>query len=489
MEKVPKKKKRKGMKKSTVLLLILGAALCCCAGLFFLNRPVSVDDLPQTHPNAVLLERAAEEITALGISPREGEKYPLIRGENNAFFLLGQEDIPLRSDVIDEMLRALSGLEASHTVLDTLETPADIAHYGLSPALVEITVTYSDGEKKKLRIGDEAPTEETEYYCMLEGDSRIYTVLSAFCEPFFHEMAYMRDFEQPSLKASLLDRIDISGDITLGMYYTPSGWQMDAPYSYPVSVAQSEALLKRIEGMAFEACLGSAKDVDLAELGLQQPSLRIILAQAPTLISGENILGESVSWEEAEKKYTLLIGNETGKSGVYLMWEGMVYKASNFLLGFWKELNAEQLLLRTPVNFLTNNLNALTFRYENYQADYEILLVESIAENNEIATDEYGEILYEVAVKRKGNGEYLDAETFLKWYTDLAALNPAGKLPDGWKISQEEMKIGEIILQNDHLTRCISFYPYDALHLAMAVDGEAIYYIEKSWVDTVLTLP
>ena len=489
MEKVAKKKKRKSIKKKTVLLLIFLAVLCCCAGIFFLNRPVSVDDLPGISPTPILLERDWAEIVALGIAPREEKSYPLVRNDAGEFFLPGQEEISLRSDVVEEMLNALNGLEASHTVLDTQEAAVDLSHYGLSPARVEITITYADGEKKKLMLGDEAPTEETEYYCMLEGDSSIYTLLSAFCEPFFHEMAYMRYFEQPNLDASLLDRIDISGEMTLGMYYTPSGWQIDAPISYPVSTVQSDALLKRIEGMAFEACLGDAKDVDLQELGLATPVLKVILTQAPTLISGENVLGEAVSWEEGEKQYTLLIGNETGTSGVYLIWEGMVYKASNFLLGFWKDLRADDLLLRTPINFLTNALNHVSFQYQENNAEYDVFLVESITENNQIATDEYGQILYDVAVKRKGESAYLDAEIFLNWYTMLAQMAPAGKLPKEWKMPAEEMKAGEIILQNDHLTRVISLYPYDALHFAMAVDGVAVYYIEKSWLDTVLPLP
>ena len=183
------------------------------------------------------------------------------------------------------------------------------------------------------------------------------------------------------------------------------------------------------------------------------------------------------------------MGNETGKSGVYLIWEGMVYKASNFLLGFWKELSAEQLLLRTPVNFLTNQLSNLSFCYQGNEAQYEIFLVESITENNQIATDEYGQTLYDVAIKRKGESDPLEAEIFLQWYMLLAKLAPAGNLPVSWELPPQEMKVGEIILQNDHITRVIAFYPYDALHLAMAVDGEAVYYIEKSWMDSVLPLP
>ena len=487
MEKVPKKKARKGIKKGAALGLLLAAVLGCCAGIFWLNRPIDPVDLPQVTPATILLSRDGGEITALAIAPRDGKAYPMTQGADGNFYLLGKTDIPLRSDVISEMLYALTDLEAAHTVMDTQD--ADLSHFGLNPAQVEITITYSDGEKKKLLIGDQAPAEEEEYYCMLEGDSNLYTLLAPFCDPFFHDVEYMRAFEQPQLDASLLDRIDISGNLTLGLQYTPAGWYLDAPVNYPVSTLQSEALLARIEAMAFEACLGSSQEVDLKELGLMQPALKIIFTQAPTRISGVTVTGETVSWEEAEKRYTLLIGHETGKSGVYLMWEGMVYKASNFLLGFWKELTMEQLLLRTPVNFLTHQLSSVSFRYRNHQAQYQVFLVESITENNEIATDEYGQILYDVAVKKAGEADYMDAEAFLNWYTLLAGLSPAGMLPAEWEKPIGIQAEGEIILKNDHLTRAISFYPYDALHYAMEIDGTAVYYMEKSWLETVLPLP
>ena len=43
-----------------------------------------------------------------------------------------------------------------------------------------------------------------------------------------------------------------------------------------------------------------------------------------------------------------------------------------------------------------------------------------------------------------------------------------------------------ITLVNSHLTRTIDFYPFDALHDAMAVDGMALFYIQKDRVDRIL---
>ncbi|MBE5781885.1 MAG: DUF4340 domain-containing protein [Clostridiales bacterium] len=482
MEKVSKKKAKKGLGKGVLFSLLLLLAALGGAGAYFFSRPVLPE--PTLLPDIILLDAARDEITALAISSPDGINYPLIRGTDGNFTLLGQEDTPLRSDVVEEMLKALSHLEAEDAILNTDNEIADLSHFGLSPAKAQITITYADGEQKALYIGSEAPTEEPQYYCMLSGDSTVYMVLAAFCEPFFQDAAYLRAFEQPELDASLLNRIDLSGDTTLGLHYTSSGWLLDIPFSYPLDTGKTNSLLSSIEFMAFEACLGRKEDLNLADYGLADPALTIALTQAPTLITGENSTGETVTVEVPSKIYTLLIGSETGQSGVYVLWDHQVFRASNFLLGFWKELTLDFLLLRNPVNFLVNDLTHISFSHASGSRSYEVELVESITENNEIATDEYGQVLYDVQALRTESGKKVDTQSFLTWYTSLSALSPAGSLPEGYALQGEP--IASLLIKSQSISREISFYPYDALHSAMAVDGESLYYIETAKLDMLL---
>ena len=476
------------MKKRTALLLCLAAAAACGIAAYLLNLPAPLPALPESQPPLILLSRSSDEISAIAVSPPEGTAYPLVRSGED-FYLLGREGMALRSGTVTDMLNAAGELEAESTVLDTAEEAVELSHFGLSPAQAQVTITYTDGSQAKLRIGSQSPEETPQYYCMVEGDSRLYTVLAVYCEAFFHEAEYLRDFSQPSLDASLLDRIDISGALTLGMRYTPSGWLMDAPYAYPLSTTRTDTLLSQIESMAFEACLGSPQEVALADYGLDAPALTITLTQTATVITGESAEGEQVTLDVPARQYTLLVGNETGKSGVYVLWEGMVYKASNFLLGFWKELTVDDLLLRQPVNLLVHDLDRVSLTASGLSAAYQVRMVESVTENNQIATDEYGQPLYDVAVCREGETKDMDAQAFLTWYTALASLSPAGRLPEGYAPIPPAEKRAEIVLENQTLTRVISFYPYDALHDAMAVDGVFQFYVEKSWLDRVWETP
>ena len=143
--------------------------------------------------------------------------------------------------------------------------------FGLEPAWAAVEITYQDGEKAELLIGDLTPNQETpQRYCVKTGDPRLFTLLTADSAAFGYRLEALRAFDQPSLNASLLDGVIISGDKEMTLRYTPSGWLMDAPWAYPVSLTRMDSLLEKIAGMRFEACLGKTGDVDLKRCGLDR---------------------------------------------------------------------------------------------------------------------------------------------------------------------------------------------------------------------------
>ena len=489
MQKVPHKKTRQPLKGRTVLLIILCCAALAGAGLYLLRSQPTVLPPVTDSETLLLLSRPKEDISAIAVAPRDGMAYPLVR-QGDTFVLLGQEDEKLRAGILDNLLISLSELPAETTVLQSFSEDQGLllSAFGLDPAQARITVTYTDGEKKELRVGNLAPNEETpQRYCMVSGSDALYTILEADSVPLLRDMASLRDFVQPSLDGSLLDRVEITGQVEWALHYTPSGWQMDAPFSYPLSIPRTDALLNKIESMGFAACLGKAEKLNLKDYGLDAPALTITLTQAATVITGETAAGEQVSVPVPETVYTLRIGSETGKSGVYVQWQDQVFTASNFLLGFWKELQPLDYLLQTPVNLLVNDLNEVRFTLGGSTRAYQVRMVEQVTENNQIAVDEYGRVLYDCAVNRAGETQDMDAEAFLAWYTRLATLAGDGRLPDGWMPSGE--KRAEITLINDHLTRTVTLWPYDALHDAIAVDGVALYYIRNTWLDEIGEAP
>lgn len=477
MEKVPKKKRPKGLHKRAAALLLLFFVLAAGAGAYWLRRP-RVPSLPEGRAKEALLSRPAEEILSVSVAPSAGAGYTLIR-QGEDFRLEGREDMALREDAVREILTVCADLKAEETVLNTEETAVSLADFHLSPPENRVTVTYGDGKSKTLLVGAPTPEEIPQRYCMLEGEPAIYSVLSVDTDAFSRAREALRAFTQPSLRGDLLDRVTATGDgLDFDMRYTPSGWIMEKPFRYPLNRARTDALLGSIEAMGFEACLAAPGEGDLAAYGLDSPALIVKMEQAATTVTGETEDGRQVSIPVPGKTYTLQLGHETGKSGVYVLWEGGVYRASNFVLGFWKQLDPESLVQRQPVNFLVNDLKRVEFSAFGRKAGYDVEMVESITKNNRIETDEYGRVLYDAAVTRRETGETADAEAFLSWYQRLCALTPAGQAPAGYAPAGE--KTGEILAESNSIIREIAFYPYDALHSALAVDGVCRYYVENA---------
>lgn len=486
MERV-KQKHKKQLKKGWILFAAVLVLAGVVAGIVLLDRapadiPEEIAQEIKKAENVYVVHIPEEEITALSVFPRDYSAYELTVQDGKAG-LLPDTSLPLRQDVVESILYAAGTLEASIVLGDAEALQATPADFGFDTPALRYVITRADGHETEVLLGDVVPETETEqYYCMANGV--IYTVLAEPCDPMFHHADYLRDFRQPSLQSDLIDRIEVQGSVNMTLQYTPDGFVMETPLAYPVQKAKMDALLGYIDRMAFEAYLGPMEENDLKALGLQEPLVTVRLIQAPSHVEGISAEGEEVSMDVGEIAYTLLLGHDTGQSGVYVGWRGGVYKASNFLFGFWKELKSEEFYSRTPMNFPVERLLSVAVETAGDKAHYEVEMVEVIGDDNQIATDEYGQILYDAQVKK--NGEIMDAATFMNWYVQLNKMAISG-------IGERADKAGEpvatLVFRTDATERSVVFRPYDALHVWVEVDGTAIFYTEKDAISVLNTLP
>ncbi len=480
MDRVPKKQKKERRKGS--LLVMAALVLAVLGAAFFLlekNKPLPE---PEKANPIWITAMKEDDIQSLSIHEKGKQAYPLVRTEKG-MRLLGKEETELRESIVSDMLYAAGNMAANIRIGSLEEVDADLADFGLEEPSMRIVIENTEGEKQEILLGNAVPEMEPEQYFCLSGGV-LYTVLAEPCDILFHEAEYLRYFEQPELQADLMDRIEVTGKEKLVFQYTKDGFLMEEPYRYPADEGKMNSLLQRIEHMAFEAYLGKQEENDLAALGLWEPEVTVTLTQAPSVLSGITAEGKSVAFDVAEKQYTLQLGQNLGGTAVYVLWENEVYKASNFLLGFWKELQTEEFLSQMPMNIKVDRLQKMTAKWPENEAVYEVEMVEVVAENNEIATDEYGQTLYDAQVKK--NGETMDAAAFLRWYVQVNQILPAGKVTGEVEKAQ---CLGSLYLQTEAMERTISFYPFDALHAAVDVDGVCLYYIEKDALSLMKALP
>lgn len=481
MERVPRKQKKTDRKKGWVLLCALGLVLLCLGGWLLMKE----EPLPEPKAAQItwIASYDADAITGLTVSPRGSTAYPLILTEEG-MKIRGQENLPLREDVVEEMLEAAGHLQAQDVIGTPEEVGVPLAAFGLEEPELKVEMTLQDGTTQEILFGDRVPeTDLPQYYCLSKGV--LYTVLCDPCDVLFHDVEYLRKFKQPEIQTDLIDRIDVTGDVTLSLAYTGDGFCMEAPWDYPANEAKVEMLLQNIGRMAFEAYLGTPEENDLAALGLEEPALCVVITQAASVITGETVDGEQVSLEVPQVKYTLHIGRDSGSSAVYVCWENGVYKASNFLLGFWKEMQPDDYLAPSPINITVEKLKSITVKTDTAEEKYQVEMVESVGQNNEIETDEFGRTLYDAKIMK--NGQVTDAAAFLSWYVQLNKLPLSGRVKENWKM--EGQPLATIILQGHLEERQVSFYPYDSLHAVMVVDGTGIYYLERSALFLLERLP
>lgn len=482
MERVPRKKEKKDVRRGRAVLLavvLLAAAAGAIAG--FSKTPEMPQ--PQRTPDIWLINEEEENIIHLTCKAEGMQAISLVRiGEHMR--MQGREGQLLREDVVEEILYAASHIQADTQIGPLAELDARAADFGLETPSLTVTVILQDGSQQNVIFGKTVPQEETEmYYCLKAGV--LYTVLAEPVSVLYHDAEYLRAFEQPRLQADLIDRIEMTGQTNMTLQYTKDGFVLEKPYAYPMHKQKEERLLERLERMAFEACLGTPEENDMAALGLDVPCLTVVLTQAPSVIEGITAEGEHVTLDVPERQYTLQLGHETGKSGVYVLWEGMVYKASNFLLGFWKEMTVEELLSETPLNISVDRLQQLTVETPSGKTIYTVEMVEALTAENQIATDEFGQILYDAQVRR--DGVLVDAAAFLDWYVQLNRLPYAGRTGENDRVSGE--CVAAVTVKTDALERTVAFYPCDALHVLVEVDGTAVFFAEKSALSLLEKLP
>ena len=486
MEKV-KKKQKKQLKKGWILLAVVLVLAGVTAAVVLLDKaPAAVpEEIVQQLTKAeevYVVNIPEDEIAFLSVFPREYTAYELVIQDGKAG-LLPDTSMPLRQDVVESILYAAGMLKANLVLGEAESLPAEPSDFGFDDPALRYVITRADGGETEVLLGNMVPeTDAEQYYCMADG--MMYTVLAEPCDVLFHHADYLRDFRQPSLQSDLIDRIEVRGSVNLTLQYTPDGFVMETPFAYPVQKEKMDAVLSYIDRMAFEAYLGPMEENDLEALGLDNPQVTVRLIQAPSHVEGISAEGEEISVDVGEITYTLLLGNETGRSGVYVGWRGGVYKASNFLFGFWKELNSEEFCSKTPMNFPVENLLSVTVETSGEKVVYEVEMVEVIGEDNQIVTDEYGQILYDAQVKK--NGEIMDAAAFMNWYVQLNRMAISGI---GGNADKTGETVARLTFRTSATERTVLFRTYDALHVWMEVDGTALFYTEKGAVSMLNTLP
>ncbi len=478
MESVKKTKKRKlppWMYLMIIFFLLLTAGIA-----FKLSKP----ELPPIKEKAERIELMRADkgsITSVAISPPNAALYTILQQEEGIYSIEGKAEYPLQQRTVDEIFDTVSSMVADHLIISNVSS-LQLADFGVTDASLHFTVHLKDGTQSTWYFGHEIPMEIPQRY-MYDGKN-IYMTSINYPDIVNFSLEELHPVPDINCTPDIIDGITLKkSDDIVSLHYQHGLWQLTSPCQYPADPEQMKALLEKLGDMRLAVYVEDATPQNLAKYGLDTPQATLILNIAPSVISVISPEQELLQQEQVvAHEIELQIGNSFSNIGFYCLFDHIVYKATNLSMGFLLEVKSEPLLLKNPVNISLNAMHSMTVVRPKGETKYEFIFTEQLLPNNDFVTDEAGNIQYDLFVKK--NGLSIDATQFIADYTMLNRLHIAGIIPENVHINKEQ-PILSITLHYEQGKREISFLPYDALHVAVSINGVVRHYMEKEKLDTI----
>lgn len=459
-----------------VIVCLAAAGLCA-----YLLRPRAYQTPSPAEDTSVLFsDRASADVARLLIRNGQGEAYEITQRDGQAA-MDGDAGFDFSTSMLDDALRDAAQVYAQRVILDLKDSDGlTAADFGITDASIAVTAVYTDGAELTFHIGDLLPEETPAYYMMIAGDTRVFATDQEAHDVFSRSRMALHAVPDPAIKGDLIDAIAFAGDTPFRIERRAGDeWYLTAPFEYPLSSTAVESLLDKLENLRFAQYV-APESAGLSAYGLDAPRRVITLDIAASILTGYDDNGQAYAQTQLDAyQLTLACGADASEVIYYCLYRGDVLKASYFTAGFLLSQGYDGLLLGAPINVPTNRLTSLTLTRAGETHVYALSLHERVQANNQFETDENGNILYDVQVTR--DGEACDATQFLYAYGQMTELAATSPLPAGYAPTGDPAMV--LTLAWEDGARELAFYPYDALHWAVAVNGVALFYVDSSWAD------
>lgn len=462
--------------KAVVALLAMVSILAGALLLPRLLRPAA--PLPSPLPDSTirLFTSEEEKIASFTVSPT-GEGPYTIRRDGNQFVVDGQPGFDLSPDAIRAMLDVLIYFEAADVVGSTETDGLNPVDYGLGEDALYVSVALADGRTFGFKIGNRMLTHTPLDYGMVQGDSTIYALNIDIKQTFDQRLGWLHTLPNINFTPELMDSLQVTGEQDLHIRRLTDGlWEMEKPFRYPVSVEKMRGMFDAIKKMRFAAYVSPADDEHLAQYGLQEPRLTVAFHLAESVITSQAASGaEPISQHVGEQSIRIEIGNPVPGVGFYCRYLDTIYQASDLSMGFLDIKEPETFLSSLPLYIPLSALSHVVISGESGSSSvYDISLVEEILPNNEIARDGQGNILYRYHIV--SDGKEIMEDKFAALYGTLMSIRATGNISETYEPGG--VPLLSIRLEGDGVERSAVFYPYDALHAAIGVNGTFVHYAD-----------
>lgn len=444
----------------------------------------AADTASSEDESVVILEREAEEISAVHVANENGE-YTLEKASSGkSLWNIGELGTLNQNTTLKESLRnACGGLTAKKLVE---ENASDMSKYGLDEPVASVTITYKDDSQAILDIGTTAPNERYSYV-RIQGDNNVYMVLGSKLSYFTYPVtSYVElnlietpsDEDWPDYGVETISRSgwdyevvfendpqDIEGMISSQVISSPI-------FSY-LNITGSSDVTHGMWGLTASECVVlNPEGEDFAEYGLSEPFCTVNL-------KGDDynynlLIGDPIKALDSE-------GDEKDEiTGYYCYLEGVTGENAIFIIDVdslpWATFEIEDVISSIMTSNYLVDLSEISIDYNGEKTVYEITSNGSSTE-----TLEDGSAADVTSVKC--DGKELDIYNFKSLYQYLMTC-PTNEIyftePEG----ESEMTI--VQTRSDGGSDIIELYKDTSRRYIVKLNGKTSFRIQSTWIDTLL---
>jgi hypothetical protein len=237
-----------------------------------------------------------------------------------------------------------------------------------------------------------------------------------------------------------------------------------------------DTLVSALEKLYLGRFVTNATAAAKAQYGFTPPGRVITLHQAAGDIAAANASGAYEVTHYPESTLTLAIGTAGDDYVDYVEVGGSIYLVSTISQPLLGNLKPENTLLLQPAAISMDTIQSLTVEQNGDSRTYTLRRSERVLPNNELATDEQGNVIKDTFVDLDGK-EYGFSD-FEAVIIGLQSVTVSGRLPEGF-VPEGNSSFKLIFTLLDGRTRTLETAPFDALQDALSVDGTCLYYLPK----------
>ena len=471
------------------LLLALGAGAVM---LTLLKQPDETIVVETRRHGGVIHAAENADVAGLRISLRSGDSWQLTQDAQGALAVDGDASYQVASSLQNSLLNAAAAITYEDILTEDAAAYAEnFADFGLDQPRIIAEITYRDGKSYTLRIGDSHALEDSGWcYMMIDGDPRLYALDQGTADNLTVKKDELHPVTQPVLHKARFDRITFTGaDGQVQARWALRGdiggdaqdrWLLTEPLRYPCDGESIGNLHSNLANVRLGVYVAEATAENLQAYGFDAPRFVLEVHMAAGSIGTTNAQGVYEVTDWPEETFTLTVGAAKNDAVDYVRVGDQIYLTSHFTLRTFMDMQPADTLTRYPAPVALGNLAQLTIWDAQGERTYRIERTERVAENNELVTDVEGNVLYDTTCTL--NGQAITWSSFEAAYNTLLVATVSGTLPEGWTPT-EAPHSSYTFTQFDGTEHTLALAAFDALHDAVILDGNAVFYLIKGGLD------